>query len=109
MASQRVVVDAARDMMLEVDPADGTIRDANPSACHGLGWSREELLQSPAGAILPGLSEWLVAASRGDTVAPRPSIMQRRQAPAAPVDLQVFTLQDGERDSLLLVLREPGA
>jgi light-regulated signal transduction histidine kinase (bacteriophytochrome) len=109
MASQRVVVDASRDMMLEVDPADGTIRDANSSACRGLGWSREELLQSPAGAILPGLSEWLTASSRGDTVTPRPSTMRRRRAPAAPVDLQAFTLQDGERDSILLVLREPAA
>lgn len=60
----RKIFDHSNDAIFVIDPARDIILDANPMACHMLGFTREELLLTPITAIHPDEMPELLAFAR---------------------------------------------
>jgi diguanylate cyclase (GGDEF)-like protein/PAS domain S-box-containing protein len=108
-ARYRQMFENHQAVQLLIDPATGTIVDANPAACTFYGYAREELRGKPIGEInsctAPELAEAIRSASAGEGVT---FLFQHRLASGDVRDVEVRSgpIESGGRQLLFSIVHD---
>jgi PAS domain S-box-containing protein len=104
------VFENAGEPVFVIDPLEDRFVAANPAGCRLLGYSRQELLETPVSRIHPGELEQLQAVvgavlhrGHGSTIGLSCLV---RQGTRVPIELTLSTLDDDGRTLVLALVRD---
>ncbi|WP_078716462.1 ATP-binding protein [Paucidesulfovibrio gracilis] len=107
----RRLVENAGDAFFLVD-TQGTIQDVNQAACDVLGFSREQLMDSPVSTYAPGYAQqtqegWL--SQLEDAATTFRTELVRKDGSQLPVEIKVVAFSEGEQRYIFGIVRDISA